>query len=348
MISCPVKAVIGAAYKLGGVLSMRTPLRAMTVRGLMLFSIAAASVFLSEAAAAEPQNIQPAAPGDNLVTSGRLKNGIVACEACHRPTGEGDAGSAFSNLTGLTKEYIAKQLSDFQSGARESRVMQVVAQNLSAAEIEALSSYYASLPPLPLSTNIPEAPQIGIALAETGDAKPRPSVLHFLSQQERHRREPQDSGALRASSAVPQKSAHRLARRLAEKRCRFRDGGYREEDFSGRNRRRFDLLRQIAEDGAVAALRTPPSPCARAVSAELPPAAELPARIRAGGGVGVIRFKDGDGHAPGSAQTFAELARGYLSNPETDRAPGSCPRAPGSWTEAQPAPRSAPPAASHI
>ncbi len=149
---------------------MRTPLRAVTVRGLMLFSIAAASVFLSEAAAAEPQNIQPAAPGDNLVTSGRLKSGVVACEACHRPTGEGDAGSAFSNLTGLTKEYIAKQLSDFRSGARESRVMQVVAQNLSAAEIEALSSYYASLPPLPLSTNIPEAPQIGIALAETGDA----------------------------------------------------------------------------------------------------------------------------------------------------------------------------------
>ena len=48
--------------------------------------------------------------------------------------------------------------------------MQVVAQNLSAADIEALSAYYASLPPLPLSTNIPEAPQIGIALAETGDA----------------------------------------------------------------------------------------------------------------------------------------------------------------------------------
>jgi cytochrome c553 len=148
---------------------MRTPLRAVTVRGLMLFSIAA-GVLLSEAAAAEPQNIQPAAPGDNLATSGRLKNGIVACEACHRRTGEGDAGSAFSNLTGLTKEYIAKQLRDFQSGVRESRVMQVVAQNLSAPDIEALSSYYASLPPLPLSTNIPEAPKIGIVLAENGDA----------------------------------------------------------------------------------------------------------------------------------------------------------------------------------
>jgi cytochrome c553 len=148
---------------------MRTPLRAVTVRGLMLFSIAA-GVFLSETAGAEPQSIQPAAPGDNLAISGRLKNGIVACEACHRRTGEGDAGSAFSNLTGLTKEYIAKQLRDFQSGVRESRVMQVVAQNLSAPDIEALASYYASLPPLPLSTNIPEAPKIGIVLAENGDA----------------------------------------------------------------------------------------------------------------------------------------------------------------------------------
>ena len=151
-------------------MSMRTPLRAMMARGLILFLVAAAGVFLGEAATAEPQNIQPAAPGGNLVTSGRPNSGVVACEACHRPTGEGDAGSAFSNLTGLTKEYIAKQLSDFRSGARESRVMQVVAENLSAAEIESLSVYYASLPPLPLSTNIPEAPQIGIVLAETGDA----------------------------------------------------------------------------------------------------------------------------------------------------------------------------------
>jgi cytochrome c553 len=150
---------------------MRTPLRAVMARGLMLFLVAAAGVVLSEAATAEPQNIQPARPGGNLVTSGRPNSGVVACEACHRPTGEGDAGSAFSNLTGLTKEYIAKQLNDFRSGARESRVMEVVAQNLSAADIESLSLYYAGLPPLPLSTNIPEAPQIGIALAETGDAR---------------------------------------------------------------------------------------------------------------------------------------------------------------------------------
>jgi cytochrome c553 len=136
----------------------------------VLFSIAAASAFLSQAAGAGPQASQTAAPAENLVAKGRLRDGIVACEACHRANGEGDAGSAFSNLTGLTKEYLAKQLRDFQSGTRESRVMQVIAQNLSAADIEALASHYASLPPLPLSTNIPEAPQSGIALAEAGEA----------------------------------------------------------------------------------------------------------------------------------------------------------------------------------
>ncbi len=151
-------------------MSIRTPLWAVTVPGLVLFSIAAASLFLSEAATSGQQRSQAAVPVENLVAKGRLRDGIVACEACHRPTGEGDAGSAFSNLTGLTKTYIAKQLGDFQSGARESRVMQVVAQNLSIADIEALSSYYASLKPLPLWTNIPEAPQTGIALAEAGDA----------------------------------------------------------------------------------------------------------------------------------------------------------------------------------
>ena len=228
------------------------PLWAVTVRGSLFCSIAAACVFLSETAAAEPQNFQPAAPGDNLVINGRLKDGVVACEACHRRTGEGDAGSAFSNLTGLTKEYIAKQLKDFQSGARESRVMQVVAQNLSGADIAALSSYYASLPPLPLSTNIPEAPQIGIALAETGDANRGLRPCISCHGRKAISADSKTSCALRSAPAVPQKSAYRVARWLAEKRRQPGNGEHREETRSGRDRRRFDLLRQIAKDVAIA------------------------------------------------------------------------------------------------
>ncbi len=197
-------------------MSMRVPLWAATVRGFLFCSIAAACVFLNETAAAEPQNLQPAAPGDNLVINGRLKDGVVACEACHRRTGEGDAGSAFSNLTGLTKEYIAKQLKDFQSGARESRVMQVVAQNLSGADIAALSSYYAGLPPLPLSTNIPAAPQIGIALAETGDANRGLRPCISCHDRKAISADSKTSCALRSAPTVPQEiglSSGKMARR---------------------------------------------------------------------------------------------------------------------------------------
>jgi cytochrome c553 len=146
---------------------MRTPLRAVALRGLLAVEM---FTLVISAARAEAQPSLASGPAETLVKKGRLDDGIVACEACHRAKGDGDAGSAFSNLTGLTKEYVAKQLKDFKSGARESRVMQVVAENLKPVDIEVLSTYYAGLSPLPLSTNIPEAPKIGATLAETGDA----------------------------------------------------------------------------------------------------------------------------------------------------------------------------------
>ncbi len=146
---------------------MRTPLRAAALRGLL--AVEMFTLVINAARAGEARSSQASGPAETLVTKGRLENGIVACQACHRAKGDGDAGSAFSNLTGLTKDYVAKQLKDFKSGARESRVMQVVAENLTPADIDVLSSYYAGLSPLPLSTSIPEAPEIGSVLAETGD-----------------------------------------------------------------------------------------------------------------------------------------------------------------------------------
>ncbi len=102
---------------------------------------------------------------------GRLESGVVACQACHRSEGEGDAASGFGNLTGLTKEYLAKQLNDFQSGARENRVMQVVARNLTAADIEVLSLYYSGLKPEAVPCNNGEPPVIGVTLAEKGNTR---------------------------------------------------------------------------------------------------------------------------------------------------------------------------------
>jgi cytochrome c553 len=143
---------------------MRKPLGAEALRGVL-----AMGLLIPILGAAGPARSE-GGPAEALVMRGQLERGIVACQACHRTKGDGDAGSAFSNLTGLTKEYFVKELKDFKTGARESRVMQVIAENLTPAEMETLASYYSTLSPLPLSTNIPEAPKVGAALAETGDA----------------------------------------------------------------------------------------------------------------------------------------------------------------------------------
>ncbi len=107
--------------------------------------------------------------GRVLVEQGRLSDGVVACVACHRGSGEGDAESAFGNLTGLTEAYLAKQLSDYRSGVRENRVMQVIAAKLTDADIAALASYYSKLAASTNATLLPEAPMMGVKLAEQGD-----------------------------------------------------------------------------------------------------------------------------------------------------------------------------------
>ncbi len=151
--------------------AMRIPFDVITVRDFSIYALLAVSVFLSGASPAAAQGNQPASLAETLVTKGRLENGIVACQACHRGAGEGDASSGFGNLTGLTREYLSKQLKDFQSGARENRIMQVVAKNLTAPDIDALSLYYSDLKPQLTPSRIPEAPAFATMLAEQGDAR---------------------------------------------------------------------------------------------------------------------------------------------------------------------------------
>ncbi len=150
--------------------AMRIPFEVMIVRRFSIWAMLAGGIFLSGASPIAGQGTQSAGLAETLVTKGRLESGVVACQACHRSAGEGDASSGFGNLTGLTREYLSKQLKDFQSGARENRVMQVVAKNLTAADIEALSLYYSGLRPQLIPSRIPEAPAFAITLAEQGDA----------------------------------------------------------------------------------------------------------------------------------------------------------------------------------
>ncbi|CAJ0867477.1 hypothetical protein R1479_01426 [Ralstonia mannitolilytica] len=86
-----------------------------------------------------------AARGRLLVTQG---NGAVppACASCHGSNSP--APQPFPTLEGLPAEYIVKQLLDYRSGARQSSIMQPVANELADSDIAAVARYYAALPRL--------------------------------------------------------------------------------------------------------------------------------------------------------------------------------------------------------
>jgi cytochrome c553 len=108
-----------------------------------------------------------------LVASGGAQHGGVGmkCMACH---GLDDAGAGLGDLPGLAglpAEYLMAQLEAFMSGERFSPIMVHIATQLTEAERQAVSDYYASVAPK-LSRFDQEAPmqavQLGGQLAATG------------------------------------------------------------------------------------------------------------------------------------------------------------------------------------
>lgn len=87
----------------------------------------------------------------DAVTDGRViattgGNGIIACATCHGANGEGMAAAGFPYLAGQGATYLTEQLQNFASGERQSPVMEPIAKAMNAAQIEAVSSYFAQLP----------------------------------------------------------------------------------------------------------------------------------------------------------------------------------------------------------
>ncbi len=68
----------------------------------------------------------------------------ATCARCHGADGAG--GGAFPNLTLQTRDYLARTLTAYAAGKRRSGYMQMVATELSPAQIAALAEHYAALP----------------------------------------------------------------------------------------------------------------------------------------------------------------------------------------------------------
>lgn len=67
------------------------------------------------------------------------------CVGCHGATGAGNAAAGYPALSGKDAAFVAKQLTEFKSGARVSPVMGAMVAGLSPADIENLAAYIATL-----------------------------------------------------------------------------------------------------------------------------------------------------------------------------------------------------------
>lgn len=90
-----------------------------------------------------------AGAGEQLYRGGNKEARISACIACHGPTGQGNAPAAYPAVAGQHAVYTAKQLTDYQSGARTSdgdtKIMRSVTARLSKDEINAVAAYMQGL-----------------------------------------------------------------------------------------------------------------------------------------------------------------------------------------------------------
>lgn len=80
------------------------------------------------------------------VAAGKAK--FALCAGCHGPTGAGNEALNYPRLAGLDKNYVAKQLREFKSGARDTPMaatMKAMTTDLSEADINNLAAYVATL-----------------------------------------------------------------------------------------------------------------------------------------------------------------------------------------------------------
>ncbi len=84
--------------------------------------------------------------GEKLFKDGNDATGVPACAGCHQANGEGNDRNP--RIAGQHQAYAIKEILDFKSGARandKGRVMRVVAERLTEAEIKAVAEYMAGL-----------------------------------------------------------------------------------------------------------------------------------------------------------------------------------------------------------
>jgi cytochrome c553 len=86
--------------------------------------------------------------GEQIYRAGNADTGVVACMACHGPTGAGNPLALFPALNGQNAAYVEKALKDFRAGNRtndNAGMMQGVVARMTDDEIAAVAQYIQGL-----------------------------------------------------------------------------------------------------------------------------------------------------------------------------------------------------------
>jgi cytochrome c553 len=83
---------------------------------------------------------------EGIYRGGNLDKGVAACASCHGPNGVGNAPAGFPTISGQSKGYVIKQLTDYRESRRTTDeayggMMRGVAGRLTDTEIAALADY---------------------------------------------------------------------------------------------------------------------------------------------------------------------------------------------------------------
>jgi len=113
--------------------------------------------------------VAPVQAANGNVAAGKEK--AVVCAGCHGADGNGGADPSWPKLAGQDASYIAKQLSDFKSGARKDPIMTGMAAPLSAADVKNLAAYFASLKAKPGAASNAELAMEGEKIYRGGNSK---------------------------------------------------------------------------------------------------------------------------------------------------------------------------------
>ncbi|MDH3714618.1 MAG: cytochrome c4 [Gammaproteobacteria bacterium] len=86
--------------------------------------------------------------GEAIYRGGISGSSVGACIGCHGPRGAGNPAAKFPAVSGQHAQYLAAQLMKFRSGERSNdpnRMMRNIANRMTDAEIQAVTSYMAGL-----------------------------------------------------------------------------------------------------------------------------------------------------------------------------------------------------------